>query len=699
MNNAITTTKITTLQQAKQAYIYIRQSSLGQVLKHRESTDLQYRLAERAVLLGWPRERIDIIDDDLGKSGASAAERSGFQHLLAEIGLGKAGLVISLDASRLARNNRDWYQLLELCSLYSVLIADSERLYDPRTYHDRLLLGLSGMMSEAELHHLKMRLQQGERHKAERGELRLPLPAGLAYATTSEIIRTPDEEVQARLSLLFQKFREDKSAKAVMRYFQQHELFVPLRPLSGPAPHQIVWRPATAARIENILKNPAYAGAYVYGRRTQDPTCRRLGHPRSGTRRVPCDQWAVCLQDAHPGYISWAEFLANQAQLRDNTHQFQAGARGAPRKGAALLQGIALCGCCGRRMRVNYSGPQGEYPRYVCTADYAQEGRAHCQEARALQIDVQIEQLILAALEPDQLALALAMMAQMEAEVQTLEQQWQLRLERVRYEAARAQRQYDQVEPENRLVARELEQQWEGKLRQMERTEQEYQRWRQQQALTITEAEQDEILALGTDLPQLWHSATTTATDRKQIVRFLLRDVIIDQKRETGRTWLQLNWQTGARSEYSFRRKVHDYQEYADVAALRQRLQELNQQQKMDAEIAAQLNAAGFVTALGQPFQSKMVFTLRKKWQIPTVKINGNEPNPRQWPDGSYSIQGVAEALEVAPITVFAWLRRGKLTGEQLSKGMPWKIRLTDEQINTLKATVRRINLSPKEAL
>ncbi len=291
------------------------------------------------------------------------------------------------------------------------------------------------------------------------------------------------------------------------------------------------------------------------------------------------------------------------------------------------------------------------------------------------------------------------MMAQMEAEVQTLEQQWQLRLERVRYEAARAQRQYDQVEPENRLVARQLEQQWEGKLRQMERTEQEYQRWRQQQALTITEAEQDEILALGTDLPQLWHSATTTATDRKQIVRFLLRDVIIDQKRETGRTWLQLNWQTGARSEYSFRRKVHDYQEYADVAALRQRLQELNQQQKMDAEIAAQLNAAGFVTALGQPFQSKMVFTLRKKWQIPTVKINGNEPNPRQWPDGSYSIQGVAEALEVAPITVFAWLRRGKLTGEQLSRGMPWKIRLTDEQINTLKATVRRINLSPKEAL
>src|SRR4051794_27653501 len=298
---------VTTAHRAKLAYINVRQSTAGQVRQHQESTELQYRLVDRAALFGWPKERIEVIDDDLGKSGTSSDSRGGFQRLIAEIGLGKAGLVLSLDASRLARNNHDWHQLLELCSLFGVLIADGERVYDPCAYHDRLLLGLSGIMSEAELHQIKLRLHQGERQKAARGELRVPLPAGLAYGRDGRIGFNPDEEVHARLLHLFAKFRELRSAKAVMRHFQEANFLVPVRPLDGPSPHDIVWRPASNARILQVLKNPAYAGAYVYGRRRRTPIGRRSGSRQSATEAVAIQDWPVCLKDAFPGYIDWEE--------------------------------------------------------------------------------------------------------------------------------------------------------------------------------------------------------------------------------------------------------------------------------------------------------------------------------------------------------------------------------------------------------
>ncbi len=288
--------RVTTAHRAKLAYIYVRQSTAGQVRQHQESTALQYRLVDRAAGLGWPRERIAVIDDDLGKSGTSSAERHGFQRLIAEVGMGKAGLVLSLDASRLARNNRDWHQLLELCSIFGVIIGGGERLYDPGVYHDRLLLGLSGIMSEAELHQIRMRLHQGERQKAARGELRLPLPAGLAYGRGGEITLNPDEEVQARLRLVFGLFQALQTAKAVMRELRRHGLLLPARPLHGPAPHAIVWVPADSARVLQILQNPSYAGAYVYGRHRQDPLRRRTRAARSATARVPVEQWPICLR-------------------------------------------------------------------------------------------------------------------------------------------------------------------------------------------------------------------------------------------------------------------------------------------------------------------------------------------------------------------------------------------------------------------
>lgn len=365
--------RVATAHRAKRAYIYVRQSSAGQVRQHQESTALQYRLADRAAGLGWPRERIEIIDDDLGKSGASSAGRHGFQRLIAEIGLGKAGLVLSLDASRLARNNRDWHQLLELCSIFGVIIGDGERLYDPGADHDRLLLGLSGIMSEAELHQIRMRLHQGERQKAMRGELRLPLPAGLAHGRGGEIILNPDEEVQARLQLVFTRFRELQSANAVARDLRRHGLMLPVRPLRGPSPHEVVWMAPDNFRVRQILQRPSYAGAYVWGQRRQDPTRRRAGSTHGATIKVAIEQWPVCLRDAHPGYLGWEEFMANQKRLSDNVARHAAIGRAAQGLCVAAgycvvrsvrpTHGVALLGAARRLPSVSlHCGPGAQWP-------------------------------------------------------------------------------------------------------------------------------------------------------------------------------------------------------------------------------------------------------------------------------------------------------------------------------------------------
>lgn len=689
--------RLTAAHRAKLAYIYVRQSSVTQVRQHQESTELQYRLVDRAIGLGWPRERVQVIDEDLGKSGAASAERHGFQRLIAEIGLGNAGLVLSLDASRLARNNRDWHQLLELCSLFGVILADGERLYDPGAYHDRLLLGLSGIMSEAELHQIRLRLHQGERQKAARGELRVPWPAGLAYDRSGAVIRHPDEEIQARLQLVFAKFAELGSARGVVRYLHTHHLPVPVRPLLGPAPHEVLWREANGARVRYILQNPAYAGAYVYGRRRPDPV-RRRGGARSAATKVATGAWEVCLPAAYPGYIPWMEFMANQQRLADNANRYAAGRPGAPRKGCALLQGIAVCGRCGRRMSLRYTGPSGDYPVYTCRADRDQGAAPLCQEVRALPVDDFVAGIVLEALAPDRIAIAVAAVGELEAEARQLEKQWGLRRERARYEAERSQRQYDAVEPENRLVARSLERAWEEKLRAVEAIEQEYERWRQEEPLVLSDADRAALQGLGENLPKVWYAATTTAAERKRLLRFIVREVVLDQKRLLGEVWLKIVWQTGATSEHSLQRRVHTYRDYIDLERLRQRVEALNGVGKMDKEIAAALNREGFTAARGCAFKGKNVWLLRRRWRIPTVKINGVSANPPRWPDGTYSVQGTAAALGVTPQTVFDYLARGLLSGRQLAKGQPWQIALTDKQIDRLRARLRYTRRSKKEA-
>lgn len=697
MNDDYFSAKVTTAHQAKVAYVYVRQSSLSQVLRHGESTDLQYHLVERAMKLGWPKERVTIIDEDLGKSGASAEQRAGFQTLLAEIGLARVGLVLSLDASRLARNNSDWYQLVELCAHFGTLIADGESLYDPRLYHDRLLLGLSGMMSEAELHNLKLRLHAGEWHKAERGELRLPLPVGLTRLRSGEVVLTPDEEVQSRLRLVFAKFKKLSGARAVVRYFRRHNLLLPSRPLRGPEPWVIVWQPARTSAILGILQNPAYAGTYVYGRRTIDPTRRQRGRSHTGIVKRPLDQWPIVIHQRYPAYITWEAFLANQTQLQANQNRYQAGQPGMPRKGQALLQGIAICGRCGARMRLRYSGPHGNFPVYECHYAHTEQADSpRCQEVRALGVDAEIEQILFQTLEPDKITLALAALAELEQEYALLRQQWQLRLERARYEAERARRQYHMVEPENRLVARTLERAWEEKLRAVVSTEQAYQAWVHQNRLEVTEEDRQDMLTLGANLPALWYAPTTTAADRKQIVRLLIREVLLDQGRERGKVWMQINWQTGATSDHWLVRRVSSYAEYAHVEELQQRIAELAAAEKTDQEMAAMLNEEGFRTAHGFLFSNKIIWLLRHAWGLPAAHASSAEP--LRWEDGTYTIQGAASAIGVFPGTIYKWLRTGRLQGHQPTKGAPWKIPLTEEQITSLRNYTERVRRSKKEA-
>jgi len=687
--DALASPKVTAAHRAKLAYVYIRQSSPVQVIRHAESTDLQYQLVERVASLGWASDRVHVIDEDLGKSGASAEQRTGFQFLMSEVGLGRAGLVMSLDASRLARNNGDWYRLLDLCSLFGTLIADGERLYEPRAYHDRLILGLSGMMSEAELHHLKMRLQAGARHKAERGQLPLPLPVGLTRQRDGSVILNPDQEVQARLRLIFEKFTELGSAHAVREYLRREQLLVPSRPPRGPAPQDTVWEPPRTGAILRILHNPAYAGAYVYGRHVADPTRRAPGQRSGGVVRLSREQWAVCLQNAHPSYLSWDAYLANQAQLQANRNHYGQGRPGAVRQGQALLQGIALCGRCGRQMWLRYSGPQGTFPVYQCQADAKEFGGPACQAVRALRVDAEVERQLLAALQPDQLALALEAFDQLVLEQTARERQWHLRLERVRYEAQRARRQYDEVEPENRLVARSLEQAWEEKLRAVEQVEREYQEWKQEHRTEISTQERQEILALGEDLPRLWQADTTTAADRKYLLRLVIKEVLLDQKRERGKVWLQINWQTGASTQHLLTRTGVSYQEHAEAEDILQRIRAWNAQGATDRKIASTLNAEGFRTTRGQPFRYGNIYALRKKQRIANVKEAGLTTDRLRWSDGRYTVQGVVKVTGVTKGTVHAWLERGLIAGEHAGRSMLWQIALTEDQIQSLRERAR----------
>jgi DNA invertase Pin-like site-specific DNA recombinase len=508
----------------RQAVVYVRQSTLRQVEQNQESTRLQYALVERALRLGWARERVEVIDDDLGRSGASTANRPGFQRLVAEVGLGHVGLVLGIEMSRLARSCRDWHQLLEICALFDTLIADTDGVYDAGLFNDRLLLGLKGTMSEAELHILKARMLEGRRAKAQRGELFFNLPRGYVCGRAGEIVLDSDEQVQATVRLVFDTFERRCSINGVLSYLVSHNIQLPFRTRSGSAKGELEWHAPNRYTLSEMLRSPLYAGAYAYGRRGD----RSGASPgRRSANRLVADT-AVLLKGRLPAYISWETYERNVQQVAANRSEHC----GIPRGGPALLAGLVVCGRCGQRMAAQYPN-SGRFQRYTCCRLAVNYGAPACQSLSGRALDAMVGELMLQALEPAALEVSLQLAEDLELERAGLHRQWQQRLERARYEVERARRQYDAVEPENRLVVRTLEQRWETALADELRLKVEHERFLAEQPLPLTPDEQASIRRLACDIPTLWAAPTTGAADRQAIARLMLERVILTVQGES----------------------------------------------------------------------------------------------------------------------------------------------------------------------
>jgi DNA invertase Pin-like site-specific DNA recombinase/predicted DNA-binding transcriptional regulator AlpA len=665
--------KITASHLSRQAIVYLRQSSAAQVEHNRESTDRQYALATKAAELGWSTERVTVIDEDLGLSGSGSVARSGFARLTAEVALGHVGLVLGLEVSRLARNNADWHRLIDLCGLTDTLIGDADGIYHPSLFNDRLLLGLKGTMSEAELYVLRARLNGGIRNKAARGELRRGLPVGFVWGEAGGEVRFhPDEAVVTAIGTVFARFAETGSARRVWLWFRSEGLSFPLQM------HQrsgIRWVDASYTAIHHVLTNPVYAGAYTYGKTRRETTLDAAGIRRKRIRRLPRSEWQVLIPEHHPGFIDWQTYEANQARIARNTRPGPHKVGGAVREGSALLQSLAACGHCGRRLHTHYRG-RNSSPGYHCPGKILVEGRGvYCLNIGGIQIDEAVAQAFIAALEPAKLAATLTAAERLEADRDGALKQWRLGVERAGYEAARAERRYRAVDPDNRLVARGLEREWEERLRALEAAKTELARRERERPRVLTQEERARLLALGPDLASVWHASTTTPRDRKELLRTLLEEVIIKVERDKAAAHLTLRWKGGALSEIDLalpRSRPATVRTDEDTIALVRRLAAFYP----DTVIAGILNRQGRTTAQGHRFEAGRVCNLRRHWQIPCF-----EPKTVAAEGELLSIKKAASALGAAPSTIHRLLNDGIIPGEQLTLGAPWRIRLTKDVI------------------
>ena len=656
------------------ACVYVRQSTPGQVEHNRESTARQYALAERARQLGWPKEHVVIIDEDLGLSGSSTDKRSGFARLTNEVALAHVGIVLGLEVSRLARNNADWYRLLELCGITDTLIGDSDGIYHPALFNDRLLLGLKGTMSEAELHIIRARLDGGIRNKAARGELRRGLPVGFVWGEQDgEVLFHPDEAVVSAIRTVFERFAEFGSARRVWLWFRSEGLSFPLQTMPAGLPGPIRWVAATYTALHHILTNPVYAGAYTYGKTKYERYVDEHGAVRKRIRHLPMEQWAVLLQDHHPGFIDWATFQANQARLDSNTRPKPHQAGGAVREGSALLQGIVTCGHCGRRLHIHYRG-RNSTPGYHCSGKDLVEGRGvYCLNVGGLAIEQAVANAFLEAVSPAAVAATMLSVQQLQANHDAALSQWRLEVERARYEAERAERRYRTVEPENRLVARGLETEWENRLRDLAAAEAELRCREQQRPHTLSPEQLKHIQMLGSDIRQVWTATTTTDRDRKELLRTLLEEVILNLKRAEGHAHLTLRWRGGAITVLDVpvpRFKPMGPRTDEDTISLLRRLATLYP----DEVIAGILNRQGRKTATGERFTANQVGSLRRYRSIPRFQPPAEPPTSEL-----VSIRKAAQILEMNTSTIHRWLADGFIAGEQVTPGAPWQIRITDE--------------------
>jgi DNA invertase Pin-like site-specific DNA recombinase len=601
----MTSTKIHSTHCERTAFVYVRQSTWLQVSENRESTERQYNLRERAIQLGWPESRVEVIDEDQGRSGSTATFRTGFQRLAAEVGLGKVGIVLMLEASRLARNNSDWYRLIEICGVSGTLIADESAVYNPREPNDRLLLGVKGTLSEAELFTLRTRLYEGRWNKARKGLLRFPLPVGYMVVADGAWVLDPDTQVRERLSYVFNSFRRFGIVRAVVRDLRQQGLELPTRVTAKEAYGSLIWKEPTLSTVFRILHNPAYAGAYVYGRSEylSERRSPKTGKASAHVRTVA--QWPVRINEHHPAYIGWEEFVKNQEQLRQNWGRDDN--RGVPREGRALLQGIVYCGVCGRKMSVqNRSVKESRSPSYICMQGYQNGEEKTCQSMTSRPVDAAVAEAFLAAISPVNLKVAKQVMDQIEQELISQRRQRELQLEQARYEARLAQRQYDSVDPSNRLVAAELERRWNEKLERVTELERAFAQAERDAEWKLTPEERAAITELSRDLPAIWSAETTTNQERKQLLRMTIESVQVNGITQAGQIEVQIRWRSGTITMLNIKRTAPGECSLKTPEEAVSRIHKMSLRRTY-AEIATALNRAGLRSAFGRRFTTQHV--------------------------------------------------------------------------------------------
>jgi len=637
------------------AVVYVRQSTQQQVLDHRESRELQYKLADRAVDLGWSRERVSVIDDDQAQTASTMEGRLGFQRLLADVSLNHVGLVLGMEMNRLARCNKDWHQLLEVCALFDTLLYDNDGLYDASNYNDRLVLGLKGTMSEAELHILKTRMQQGRRNKAERGELFTTLPFGYVRLPSDEIAKDPDEQARCVVDLLFRKFEELQSGHALLRYLVSEDIRLPFRVRSGANRGQLHWRLPNLNKLLDTLHNPMYAGVYVYGRRPVDPKRKKPGD--TGQRLVPMEQWQVVIPDRLPAYITWEQYSKNQQRIAAN--KTCRNSPGPPREGAALLSGLIVCGRCGYHMQVRYTGTQ---PYYYCVGGYSHQGTGRtCQSISGPILHNMVTEQTMKVLQPASLELSLRAAESVEQERRELHQHWRQRLERAEYEVARARRQYDAVEPENRLVVRELERQWEAALLEKRKLDEQYDRFQAERPERLSTDQRAAIMSLASDIPALWEAASTSNADRQRVIRHLVDRLVVEVQGETEVVDCTVHWKGGYESQHEVIRPVASYKQLRDYDRMNARITELRKQRWKMADIAEELNKEGWrTTRLG----------LHTPYSIRQFIFRFEQDNQRRaLSTDEWWLHDLARELSVPWGTINGWRRKGWFVTRQV-KGL-----------------------------
>lgn len=640
----------------RSAIVYVRQSTQQQVLDHQESSARQYALVDLAVELGWSPDRVEVIDEDQAHSGSTAECRLGFQRLLAEVGLDHVGVILGIELNRLSRSNKDWHQLIELCAIFRTVLVDQDGLYDPTDYNDRLLLGLRGIMSEAELHILQGRMYQAVLNKARRGELYIRPPVGYVKLPSGEFAIDPDEQAESVVRLVFDEFERLGTVRGVVRYMVRNDIKMPIRPHKGPNRGKLEWRRPTRDTVGTILTHTLYKGTYRYGYRQVDPRQKKPGKPGSGRVVAKPEDYHALIPDHCPAYITAERYERNQKRMAEN--RAHAESKGSPRKGPSLLAGLVRCGQCDQIMNVHYSGTEGTL-RYSCRKGIIDCQAKGCQTFSGRVLDQFVSDKIIAALEPAALELSLAAAQDLQKERDRLSKNWQQRLERARYEAERIKQQYDVVEPANRLVGRELEGRWEVALRTLQDVERQYARFRQSHPPTLTDQEREMILRLSKDLPSLWNSPTTTPADRQRIIRLLVESVVVNLQGTTDRLDVRLHWAGGFTSQHELIRPVLCYAQLVDYERLIGRIKELRGEGFSFAKIADHLNREGFRPAKqAKMFHSDIVSRLLRRHdkkapgsraEVPSGLLKENE----------WLVVRLAKELEMSKTSLCAWIRRG----------------------------------------